>query len=59
MLLDGEPLAGPAAGEDVRDGRVTVSGQRLYRLVDLPEVARATLELRFEPGVTGYAFTFG
>jgi cytochrome c biogenesis protein CcdA/thiol-disulfide isomerase/thioredoxin len=59
VLLDGEPLAGTGAGEDVRDGRVTVSGQRLYRLVDLPEVARATLELRFESGVTGYAFTFG
>jgi hypothetical protein len=59
VLLDGEPLIGPGAGEDVRDGRLTVGGQRLYRLVDLPEVARATLELRFEPGVTGYAFTFG
>ena len=59
VLLDGEPLTGPGAGEDVRDGHITVSGQRLYRLVDLPEVARATLELRFEPGVTGYAFTFG
>ena len=59
VLLDGEPLTGPGAGEDVRDGHITVSGQRLYRLVDLPEVARATLELRFEPSVTGYAFTFG
>jgi cytochrome c biogenesis protein CcdA/thiol-disulfide isomerase/thioredoxin len=59
VLLDGEPLTGPGAGEDVRDGQVTVGGQRLYRLVDLPEVTRATLELRFDPGVTGYAFTFG
>lgn len=59
VLLDGEPLDGAGAGEDVRAGRVTVTGQRLYRLVDLPEAARATLELRFDPGVTGYAFTFG
>jgi thiol-disulfide isomerase/thioredoxin len=59
VLLDGEPLAGAGAGEDVRAGRVMVNGQRLYRLVDLPEATRGTLELRFEPGVTGYAFTFG
>jgi cytochrome c biogenesis protein CcdA/thiol-disulfide isomerase/thioredoxin len=59
VLLDGEPLSGAGAGADVRAGRVTVTGQRLYRLVDLPEARRGTLELRFEPGVTGYAFTFG
>jgi Thioredoxin like C-terminal domain len=36
-----------------------VSGQRLYRLVDLPQAGRHVLSLRFAPGVAGYAFTFG
>lgn len=59
VILDGRRLAGAGAGDDVRGGRVAVTGQRLYRLVDLPEAGRHTLELQFEPGVSGYAFTFG
>lgn len=31
----------------------------VYRLVDLPNAGRHTLELRFDPGISGYAFTFG
>jgi thiol-disulfide isomerase/thioredoxin len=48
VVLDGEPIA-----------PVTVTDERLYRLVDLPEAGRHTLELRFADGVDGYAFTFG
>jgi cytochrome c biogenesis protein CcdA/thiol-disulfide isomerase/thioredoxin len=59
VLLDGEPIAADAAGEDVSGAAVTVTRQRLYRLVDLPEVGRHTLSLSFDPGVSGYAFTFG
>ena len=47
------------AGADVSGGVVRVTGQRLYRLVDLPKAGRHTLTLRFDPGVSGYAFTFG
>ena len=57
--LDGRPISAAAAGEDVRGGRATISEQRLYRLVDLPEVGRHTLTLRFAPAISGYAFTFG
>jgi hypothetical protein len=57
--LDGRPLPAQLAGEDVVDGRASVGEQRLYRLVELPEAGRHALRLRFEPGVTGYAFTFG
>jgi thioredoxin family protein len=46
--LDGEPLR-----------RVAVSGQRLYRLVSLPELADQRLTLHVDPGVSAYAFTFG
>jgi cytochrome c biogenesis protein CcdA/thiol-disulfide isomerase/thioredoxin len=59
VLLDGEPIARGVAGEDVSGARTTVGGQRLYRLVDLPQAGRHTLELRFAPGISGYAFTFG
>jgi cytochrome c biogenesis protein CcdA/thiol-disulfide isomerase/thioredoxin len=59
VLLDGRRIAARDAGADVRAGRATVSGQRLYRLVDLPHTERRLLELRFDPGVSGYAFTFG
>jgi hypothetical protein len=36
-----------------------VRRQRLYSLVSLAGVQRHRLGLRFAPGVTGYAFTFG
>jgi thiol-disulfide isomerase/thioredoxin len=59
LRLDGRPLGDELAGEDVSDGRATIDEQRLYRLVELPRAGRHTLELGFEPGITGYAFTFG
>jgi hypothetical protein len=43
----------------VRDGVVTVRRQRLYSLVDVGKVAEHVLTLRLDPGVSGYAFTFG
>ena len=59
VLLDGRPVADSLAGEDVSDGAATVTSQRLYRLVELPRAGRHQLELRLDPGVSGYAFTFG
>jgi hypothetical protein len=59
VLLDGRPIPAAQAGDDVHGGAVAVSGQRLYRLVNLPKTENHRLELRFQPGVTGYAFTFG
>jgi cytochrome c biogenesis protein CcdA/thiol-disulfide isomerase/thioredoxin len=59
VLLDGRPIPRAAAGADVHGGRVTVRRQRLYRLVALPRAEEHTLTLRFSPGVTGFAFTFG
>jgi cytochrome c biogenesis protein CcdA/thiol-disulfide isomerase/thioredoxin len=38
---------------------VTVRRQRLYELVSLARAGEHRLSLRFEPGVAGYAFTFG
>jgi cytochrome c biogenesis protein CcdA/thiol-disulfide isomerase/thioredoxin len=59
VLLDGRAIPARLAGTDVRDGVVTVRGQRLYRLVSLPRVERRLLTLQLEPGISGYAFTFG
>jgi cytochrome c biogenesis protein CcdA/thiol-disulfide isomerase/thioredoxin len=59
VLLDGRAISAKLAGADVRDANVTVRAQRLYRLVDLPAVARHRLRLEFQAGVAGYAFTFG
>jgi cytochrome c biogenesis protein CcdA/thiol-disulfide isomerase/thioredoxin len=59
VLLDGKAISPREAGDDVHGGIATVRHQRLYRLVSLPSAQRRTLTLRFEPGVAGYAFTFG
>jgi cytochrome c biogenesis protein CcdA/thiol-disulfide isomerase/thioredoxin len=59
VLLDGKPIPASAAGADVKGGAVTVKGQRLYDLVDLPQVGHHVLRLEPEAGVQGYAFTFG
>ena len=39
--------------------RVVVRRQRLYELVSLPRAGQHRLSLRFQPGLAGYAFTFG
>jgi cytochrome c biogenesis protein CcdA/thiol-disulfide isomerase/thioredoxin len=59
VLLDGQPISDADAGDDVRDGVVTVGAQRLYSLVDLPKAGEHLLTLKPQPGVAGYAFTFG
>lgn len=38
---------------------VRVRGSRLYNLLRLPRLRSGLLELRFDRGVAGYAFTFG
>jgi cytochrome c biogenesis protein CcdA/thiol-disulfide isomerase/thioredoxin len=59
VLLDGKPISAADAGSDVHGGAVTVTGQRLYNLVNLPKVGHHVLTLEPEAGVMGYAFTFG
>ena len=48
VLVDGKP-----------HGVVQVTSDRLYTLVDGSSIDDAVLELRFSPGVSAYAFTFG
>ena len=48
VLVDGKP-----------ERTVSVTDDRLYTLVQRPQLADHLLELRFTPGVAAYAFTFG
>ena len=59
VLLDGRPIEAAQSGADVHGGVVTVNRQRLYSLASLRGDESHRLGLRFAPGVTGYAFTFG
>jgi cytochrome c biogenesis protein CcdA/thiol-disulfide isomerase/thioredoxin len=59
VLLDGKPIPAKLAGSDVRDGSVDVTAQRLYNVVDLPNVGNHVLTLEPEAGVMAYSFTFG
>ena len=57
-------LSGNGRVEALVDGQpaqtVRVAGApRLYTIVRFPRLTRGLLELRFSPGVAGYAFTFG
>ena len=57
-------LGGTGKVEVLLDGRprttVAIGGEpRLYRLVELPKLREGLLELRFTPGLSAYAFTFG
>ena len=42
-----------------RQRRVHVTQDRLYTLVDQGTVKDGRLDLRFTPGLSAYAFTFG
>lgn len=59
LKLDGRPIPASLAGRDVSGGTAVVRRQRLYRLVELPRAERHLLTLELDPGVSGYAFTFG
>jgi cytochrome c biogenesis protein CcdA/thiol-disulfide isomerase/thioredoxin len=56
-------LGGRGTVQVLLDGKlqrvVAVRGARLYTLLRLPKVEEGRLELRFTPGVSAYAFTFG
>jgi cytochrome c biogenesis protein CcdA/thiol-disulfide isomerase/thioredoxin len=59
ILLDGQPLPSAHAGADVKNGVVTVTGQRLYSLISFPNAEQFTFTVQLPPGVSAYDFTFG
>jgi cytochrome c biogenesis protein CcdA/thiol-disulfide isomerase/thioredoxin len=59
VLLDGHPITSADAGDDVHNGTLVVSGQRLYNVVALGGAGGGRLSLRFDSGISAYSFTFG
>jgi cytochrome c biogenesis protein CcdA/thiol-disulfide isomerase/thioredoxin len=59
VLLDGEPIPNAHAGTDVKNGVVTVTGERLYSLISFPTAQDFTFTIELPPGVSAYDFTFG
>lgn len=58
--VDPDPARGRHRGlPGRRQPAATVTTDRLYRLVTLAREGEHRLRLRFAPGVSGYAFTFG
>jgi cytochrome c biogenesis protein CcdA/thiol-disulfide isomerase/thioredoxin len=59
VLLDGRPLPDAHAGTDVKNGVLTVTGERLYSLISFPTAQQFAFTVQLPPGVTAYDFTFG
>jgi hypothetical protein len=59
VRLDGRPIRAVDAGADVHSATVTVTQQRLYALIALPNAGDHAFEIDIPPGVTAYDFTFG
>ena len=59
VLLDGQPIPNAHAGTDVKNGVLTVTGERLYSLVSFPTAQQFTFTVQLPPGVSAYDFTFG
>jgi thiol-disulfide isomerase/thioredoxin len=60
VLRDGVLVPPAAAGEDVVNGKVLVSGSRLYKIIKDNDYGTHTLELIIDkPSVQFYTFTFG
>jgi cytochrome c biogenesis protein CcdA/thiol-disulfide isomerase/thioredoxin len=59
VLLDGKPIPSAHAGTDVKNGIVTVTGERLYSLVSFPTAQDFDFTVQLPPGVSAYDFTFG
>jgi cytochrome c biogenesis protein CcdA/thiol-disulfide isomerase/thioredoxin len=59
VLLDGKPIPSAHAGADVKNGVVTVTGQRLYSLISFPAAQQFAFTVQLPPGVSAYDFTFG
>lgn len=61
VMQDGAPVSAADSGSDVHNGKVVISGNRLYNLVSNANGGGVhTLELIVEtPGLQAYTFTFG
>lgn len=60
IYLDDKVVDGNSAGDDVKDGIVTIDQDRLYNLINLTKPGEHTVKIEFlDDGGQVYAFTFG
>lgn len=60
VLLDGKVVDNSNSGDDVANGFVPITSDRLYELIDLKDNrGEHLLRLEFSPGIEVFAFTFG
>ncbi len=59
ILLDGNPITGSNAGQDVQNGTAHIAENRLYNIVSSQQAGAHTLILITKPGFQIYTFTFG
>lgn len=60
VLMNGKSVGEDTAGEDTKEGVVTVDADRLYKLIKLPTPGEHLLKLEFlDDNLELYAFTFG
>ena len=59
ILLDGKVVSSDNAGQDTREGIVTVSEHRLYNIISTKQAGSHTLTIIGKPGFEIYTFTFG
>ncbi len=59
VFIDGKVVGSSNAGQDVKDGIITIDQDRLYNLIQLKNAENHLLRLEFTPGIEAFAFTFG
>ena len=60
VLQDGKPVTATEAGSDVHNGKMTVSGNKLYNIITNQAPGVHTLQLIVDtPGLQAFTFTFG
>lgn len=60
VFLDGKLVKSQSSGEDVVNGVVHVTSDRLYKLINLEKAGEHTIKLQFLDGnIEAFAFTFG
>ena len=59
ILLDGNPIKPQDSGDDVQNGTVHISENRLYNIVSTNQAGQHTLTILAKPGFQMFTFTFG
>jgi thiol-disulfide isomerase/thioredoxin len=59
ILLDGKDVTSDDAGQDFKNGTVSITDHRLYNIISSKQASSHTLTIMAHPGFEIYTFTFG